>query len=288
MNTTTVRESALSVSVIICAKNAELTLEQCLASVEENRPSEIILIDDGSTDSTTEIARRYTDKVYPNEGKGLSHARQLGAEKASCDYIFYVDSDVIIPEGCLQTMIREMETRGYTGIHAQVIGTDNASYWGWAEDQHFRMRFNREGEARSIITMAGIFKKDAILKYKFDPFFVVASEDGDLCYRLRKNGLKLGISSAFVYHQHRATLRSFIRQRVRYGRGNARFFWKHKAVTTLLGASLMAPFGIIVCIERRSPKMFPYYLVWSLSGTYGTLSEMASLIFRSLVPHVPK
>ena len=278
----------MSVSVVICAKNAEPTLEQCLESVERNKPSEIILVDDGSTDMTAEIARRHTDKVYPNEGKGLSHARQLGAVKASTDHIFYVDSDVILSENCLQTMMHEMETNGYTAIHAQVIGTDNASYWGWAEDQHFRMRFNREGEARSIITMAGIYKRDAILQYKFDPFFVVASEDGDLCYRMRENGLKLGISSAFVYHQHRATLKSFISQRVRYGRGNARFFWKHKAVTTLLGASLMAPFGIAVCISKRSPKMLPYYLVWSLAGTYGTLSEMVSLTFRRMMPHVPK
>jgi glycosyltransferase involved in cell wall biosynthesis len=288
MNTTRVRESALSVSVVICAKNAEPTLERCLESVEKNKPSEIILVDDGSTDNTTEIASRYTDKVYPNEGKGLSHARQLGAEKATFDHIFYVDSDVILSENCLQTMMHEMDTNGYTAIHAQVIGMDNASYWGWAEDRHFRMRFNREGDARSIITMAGIYKKAVILDYRFDPFFIVASEDGDLCYRLIKKGLKLGISSAFVYHQHRATFRSFIRQRVRYGRGNARFFWKHRAVMTLVGTSLMAPFGIVVCIERRSPKMFPYYLVWSLAGTYGTLSEMASLTFRRLMPQVPK
>ena len=278
----------MSVSVVICAKNAESTLERCLESVQKNKPSEIILIDDGSTDGTVEITRRHTDKVYPNKGKGLSHARQLGAEKASADHIFYVDSDVILSENCLKIMMHEMETNGYTAIHAQVIGTDNASYWGWAEDQHFRMRFNKEGEARSIITMAGIFEKGAILEYKFDPFFVSASEDGDLCYRLRKGGLRLGISSAFVCHQHRASLISFIRQRVRYGRGNSRFFWKHKAITTLLGASLMAPFGIAVCISKRSPKMLPYYLVWSLAGTYGTFSEMASLTFRRPMPNIPK
>ena len=278
----------MSVSVVICAKNAESTLERCLESVRKNEPSEIILIDDGSTDGTVEITRRHTDKVYPNKGKGLSHARQLGAENASADYVFYVDSDVILSENCLQTMMHEMETNGYTAIHAQVIGTDNASYWGWAEDQHFRMRFNREGEARSIITMAGIYKKDAILKFKFDPFFVSASEDGDLCYRLRKGGLRLGISSAFVCHQHRGTFRSFIGQRVRYGRGNARFFWKHKEVITLLGTSLMAPFGIIVCIRKRNPRMLLYYLVWSLAGTYGTLSEMISLIFRRPMADIPK
>jgi len=279
---------SLNVSAVICAKNAELTLKLCLESVQKNKPAEIILVDDGSSDSTVEIARSYTDKVYSNEDKGLSHARQLGAEKASAEHIFYVDSDVVLPENCLRIMMDETEAKGYVGIHAQVIGGDTTSYWGWAEDQHFRMRFNKQGEAQSIGTAAGVYKRDAILTYKFDPFFTNTSEDHDLSYRLRKHGLKLGISSAFVYHYHRTTLRSFIRQRVRYGEGNARFFWKHRAVISLLGTSLMVPFGVVICIKKRSPKMLPYYLVWSVAGTYGTLSEMVSLTFRRLMPHVPK
>ena len=279
----------MSVSVVICAKNAELTLRLCLESVGKNKPLEILLIDDGSRDSTVEIARRFTDKVYSNEGAGLSHARQLGAERASADHIFYVDSDVVLSENCLQTMLDEMEKKGYTGIHAQLIGGDNTSYWGWAEDQHFKMRFNKRGEGQSIGTAAGVYERDAILEYKFDPFFITASEDGDLCYRFKKNGLKVGMSSsAFAFHYHRSTFRSFVSQRVRYGKGNARFFWKHRVVLTLFGASLMAPFGIVVCIKKLSLKMLPYYWVWSVAGTYGTLSEMASLTFHRLMPNVPK
>jgi len=275
----------LAISVVICAKNAAGTIGQCLDSVKRNEPSEIVVVDDGSTDNTVEVARKHTDKVYFNNGTGLSYARQLGAEKASGSYIFYVDSDVILPDGCLRTMMDEMKTRAYSGICAQVIALKNGSYWARAEDQHLRMRFNREGEARSIVTMASIYGRDTILRYGFDPFFVNASEDGDLCYRLRRNGLLLGISSAFVYHQHRATLSNFIKQRVGYGRGNARFFWKHKAVTTLMGTTLMIPFGILMCVRSRSLRIFPYYLVWSVAGTYGTLRELGALMFRRLRSH---
>jgi glycosyltransferase involved in cell wall biosynthesis len=272
----------LAISVVICAKNAAGTIGQCLDSVRRNEPSEIVVVDGGSVDGTVQIARKYTDRIYDDKGNGLAYARHLGAEHASGSHVFYVDSDVILPEGCLQTMMDEMKTRGYCGIHAQVIGFKEESYWAWAEGQHFRARFNKEGEAKSIGTIACIYRRDTILKYGFDPFFVNAAEDADLCYRVRRNGLRLGKSSAFIYHQHRATLSSFIKQRVSYGRGNARFFWKHKAAIALMGPTLMIPFGILMCVRSRSLRIFPYYLVWSVAGTYGMLRELGTLMFGRL------
>lgn len=277
----------MDVSVVICAKNAERTIEECLDSIRMNNPSEIIVIDDGSTDKTAEISRRFTSRIYSNDGRGVPRARQLGAEMASGSHIFYVDSDVILTEDCLQTMMREMKANGYSGIHAQVLGAKDGGYWGWAEDQRFRMRFNRVGEAPYIVTMAAIFERNVILKYQFDPFFTVAGEDSDLSYRLRKAHLRLGISSAHVYHSHRATATTFIKQRVRYGKGNARFFWKHRSLVALVGPSAQLPFGILVCIKQRSVKILPYYLVWSISGTYGLLTQLASLIVRKLVSNMP-
>ncbi len=278
----------MDVSVVVCAKNAERTVEECLKSVIMNNPSEIIVIDDGSTDKTAEISRRFTSHIYSNDGRGLPRARQLGAEMASGSHIFYVDSDVILTEDCLQTMMREMKASGYIGIHAQVLGAENGGYWGWAEDQRWRTRFNKVGEAPYLATMAAIFERDVILKYQFDPFFAMSAEDGDLCYRLRKAHFKLGVSSATVYHRHRATAATFIRQRVRYGMGNARFFWKHKSFVSLFGTSAQLPFGIFVCIKQRSVRMLPYYLVWSIAGTYGTLTELATLTVRKLVSNMPE
>jgi glycosyltransferase involved in cell wall biosynthesis len=278
----------VDISVIICAKNSEKTIEECLRSVERNNPSEIIVVDDGSTDGTVEVARRYTDKICLTQGKGQAYRRQLGAEKAEGDYIAYVDSDVVLSENCLQRLLEELKERGYIGIHAQVMNPENKTYWEWAEDQHFRMTFNKEGERSAIPTMAAIYSKSAIIEYKFDPFLVGASEDGDLCYRLRKDGYKFGIASVPVFHQHRSSLKSFVRQRIWYGKGNARIFWKHKSILALFGASLMIPFGIFVCVKRRGPKMLPYYFVWSISGNVGMVGQLAILVLKKLMLKVPQ
>jgi glycosyltransferase involved in cell wall biosynthesis len=282
------KERGLNVSAVICAKNAEGTIGMCLESVRRNAPSEIIVIDDGSTDRTPDIARRLADAVYLNEGgTGLAYARQLGVDRASGSRVFFVDSDIILPDGCLSKMMAEMEERGYTGINAQILGFTTTNYWEWAEDQHFRTMFNREGERSYISTMASVYVRDAVVEHRFDPFFKGAAEDLDLCYRLRSNAHKLGMSSAHAFHMHRATFGSLFRQKMWHGRGRARYVWKHRSIVHLLGASLMIPVGIAACVRNRSPKMLPYYLVWSLAGNVGLVRELAALILRRLVPDIP-
>lgn len=276
----------MEMSVVVCARNAGKTIRECLESVRRSCPAEIIVIDGNSTDDTATVAREYTDKVFSDEGRGIAYARQLGAEKATGGYVCYVDSDVVLPEGTLPLMAREMESHGYAGIHAQVLSTENGTYWQWAEDQHFRMRFNKEGEREMLGAITVMYRRNTILRYQFDPAFSFfgAPEDGDFCHRLRKDGHRLGISSAVVYHQHRASAREFVRQRMCYGKGSAQAFWKHRSVKHLAGPSLMVPFGILVCFRTRSLRMLPYYLVWSVSGNIGLVSRLCQLVGQRLMP----
>jgi len=272
----------VEISVIVCAKNAESTLEACLKSIEENEPSEIILIDGNSSDGTVQTASKHTHRIYSDEGKGLAYARQLGAQKAKSEYIAYVDSDVVLPPNCLQKMLEELQKKGYAGIHAQVVSLSNENYWEWAEDQHVRMMFNRVGERKWIGNIAAIFGKQAVMENPFDPFFIGAGEDKNLSLNLRKKGLKLGISSAYIYHQHRTSARGFIKQRIWYGKGGSRFLWKYKRIAQLVHPSLIVPFGIFVCLRKRSPRMLPYYIVWSVSSNIGMTLGLAQLIFQKL------
>jgi glycosyltransferase involved in cell wall biosynthesis len=282
------------ISAIVCTKNGEATLESCLKSIKENGPLEIIVVDGNSTDNTLEIARKYTNEIYSDGGKGLAYARQLGAEKAKGEYIAYLDSDIILPPDTLDQMLDELKEKGYTLIHAQILSWKINSYWEWAEDHYFRTKFNKEGETEGTGNIAVVCKKESVLSYKYDPFFVGAVEHVDLYYRWRKDGLRLGISLASVYHQHRATARSFIKQRIWYGKGHARFFWKYRFFSwKLWGLRLLLqpPFfmlqGLFVCLKERSLKVFPYYFLYSISSTIGLVEELSGLIFNSLVSKLP-
>lgn len=90
---------SINVSVIVPIYNAEKYLVKCLDSVVSQtlRDIEIILIDDGSTDGSADICRRYLADTrviyYRKENEGLAAARQDGLERASGEYIGFVDSD---------------------------------------------------------------------------------------------------------------------------------------------------------------------------------------------------
>jgi len=275
----------MDISVIVCTKNAGKTIEACLKSIEENEPSETILIDGNSSDNTVEIASKHTGKIYSDAGKGLAYARQLGALKARSEYIAYVDSDVVLTPNCLQKMLAELQEKGYAGIHAQVLSLNNENYWEWAEDQHVRMMFNRIGERKWIGNVAAVFRRQSVIENPFDPFFIGAGEDKNISLNLRKKGLKLGISSACIYHQHRSSAAAFVKQRFWYGKGNSRFLWKYRSIVQLIHPSLFIPFGIYVCLRKRSPRMLPYYVVWSVASNIGLAAGVAQLIFQKLKPN---
>lgn len=86
----------VSISVCMIVKNEERVLARCLDSLA-GLYEELIIVDTGSTDSTKEIAGRYTDKVYDFEWIGdFSAARNYAFSKASCDYIYSADADEVL------------------------------------------------------------------------------------------------------------------------------------------------------------------------------------------------
>lgn len=85
------------VSVIVAAYNVEKTISQAVQSLLEQTYDniEIIVVNDGSTDTTEEILKKFTDKVLiiNKVNQGLGSARNVGLEKATGDLIMFIDGD---------------------------------------------------------------------------------------------------------------------------------------------------------------------------------------------------
>lgn len=100
------------VSIIIPVYNVEQYVAECIESVinQDHRDLEIILVDDGSTDSSGEICDRYAEKdsritVYHTENHGLSGARNYGTERAHGEFIHYLDSDDKFTDGAISSEV---------------------------------------------------------------------------------------------------------------------------------------------------------------------------------------
>jgi cellulose synthase/poly-beta-1,6-N-acetylglucosamine synthase-like glycosyltransferase len=100
----------MSISVIIPALNEETRIEECLRSIRaQDVPCELIVIDNGSTDRTTEIARKYCDKVLIEPEMNLSQMRTLGVEHSTGDIIVTTDADCIAPPQWLNELLKPFQ-----------------------------------------------------------------------------------------------------------------------------------------------------------------------------------
>jgi len=235
------------VSVVVASHNGARTLSACLDSLRRlNYPDyEIILVDDGSTDGTQEIAQKHPGIriITHPENKGLSAARNTGIAAATGEIIAFTDSDCRADQDWLFHLVADLQRGGFAGIGGHnflppedslVAAAVMASPGGPAHV----MLTDREAEHIPGCNMA--FYKWALAEVGgFDPVFRKAGDDVDLCWRLQEHGRKLGFSPAgFVWHYRRSTVRAYLDQQRGYGEAEALLARKHPEYFTPIGRSI--------------------------------------------------
>lgn len=107
----------IKISIIVPVYNAEKYLEECIESVlrQTHRPAELILVDDGSTDQSRVLLRKY-EKAYPwisvltQENRGAPAARNYGFSECGGDYVLFFDADDVLRPDALTQLIRGTES----------------------------------------------------------------------------------------------------------------------------------------------------------------------------------
>ncbi len=126
--------ASVSVSVVVPVYNAAAYLKKCLDSVigQTLENIEIIIIDDGSTDGSSEICKEYAAKdsriiYYKKENEGLAAARQDGIERASGEYIGFVDSDDWLELNMYERMYSEAVKENADIVFCNCFFNDNGT-----------------------------------------------------------------------------------------------------------------------------------------------------------------
>ncbi len=219
------------VSVIVPFFNAEDTLATCLDSVSLLRypkeKLEVIVVDNGSTDSSVNIADNYNvTLLHESSVKSSYAARNIGVKAAKGDLIAFTDADCIVTAdwlthlaarwedetvGCFAGEIEAYEPRDLIenfsarqGILRQQ-GTLNCPYLPYTQTANTAYR-------KSVFDRIGLF----------DPG-MTSGGDADICWRMQKElGLKIKlIPEALVYHKHRTSLEGLFNQFGKYEHGKS-------------------------------------------------------------------
>ena len=215
------------VSVVVCAYNAADTIDDCLRSLDAlTYPNaEVIVVNDGSRDATADRVRAYPRvRLVEVPNGGLSAARNIGLAHATGDIVAYTDADVRVDPDWLTYLVQPLLREDVVGAGGpNVVPADDP----WVAQSVARapggpthvMLDDRIAEHVPGCNMA--FRREALLAVGgFNPVYLRAGDDVDICWRLQARGLRIGFApSALVWHHHRASISAYWKQQVGYGEG---------------------------------------------------------------------
>src|SRR5690606_10075257 len=211
-------------SIVIPSYNGLHLLGHCIAEIRRftDRPFELIVADDGSTDGTAEFCRRENIPfVSLPRNRGFPCAANAGLKMASGDTVVLMNNDIIVSRRWLDNMLAclySAEDIGIVGPLANYASGSQHHPLGYADLTGFH-EMTREanrpdpGKWRTVQRLVGmcmVMKRELIdrvglLDERYAPGHY---EDDDLCYRARLHGFRLMVAGdTYVHHHDRASFR---------------------------------------------------------------------------------
>jgi len=219
----------IELSIIIPAHNAGKDLGYSIGSVV-NQCSyldkvEILIIENGSTDDTTEVALEWSEK-YPcirvlHSDKGVSNARNMGIESASGNWLMFLDADDAIVEGGMEYLPFDMQKKDtdiffyghINGNNIRKVTDDDVDVTYVSEQVEEGLIHMLENPTRYMQVWAKLIKRELVLANKllFNPDLRL-SEDSDFILRCLKLAQKVELKSDVLYAysvNQASTMRTF-------------------------------------------------------------------------------
>ena len=127
-------------SIVVITKNEEKMITACLESVKW--ADELIIFDNGSTDRTLEIAKKYTANIFSYEGQDYAELRNLAFSKTKGDWVLYIDADERVLTTLKEEILEVMKSSRYAAYairRTNIILGEEVHYGPYKDDLMIRM-----------------------------------------------------------------------------------------------------------------------------------------------------
>lgn len=223
----------MTVSVVIPVYNEEKRISDTLNAIfnGSSMPLEVIVVDGGSTDRTTEIINQmYPDVILlDNPGRTAALGRNIGIKKAQGQIIAFTDGDCLVDSEWIKNIQRHFEEKDIDGLGGRVLNAKPENhyeeYWGnlaWNlimnfPDTSYEVREKKLNDA--FVTANCAYKRELLYRIKgFSKFFANNAEDVDLCWRAINSGAKLVyVPDVIIYAHNVTTLKGIAKKSFRNG-----------------------------------------------------------------------
>jgi glycosyltransferase involved in cell wall biosynthesis len=198
------------VSLIVTTKNEEKNIEKCLNSIKDQtyKNTEIIVVDNFSTDRTAEIAQKSGARVF-FKGNERSAQRNYGEHVAKGTYLIYLDADMILSENVIEECVTKCQigNDGALYIPERIVGD---GFWIKVRD------FERSFYVGTAIDAVRFIRKDIFDKIGGFDESLVGPEDWDFDRRVRGISKVDVVSSVLCHNEGGFKLKNYLRKKEYY------------------------------------------------------------------------
>ncbi|MDP8955767.1 MAG: glycosyltransferase [Actinomycetota bacterium] len=224
------------VSVVVPVRNGAETLGDCLASIlatdfpEDRR--EVLVVDNGSSDGTAEVIRKFAVRCVIEPRRGLSNARNRGIAAARGEILAFTDADCVVAKSWLRELTTGFDDPEVFAVAGEMIAfpptTPAERYFAMRKPSHTQWALAARRPwfmFASAAVRSEAFERVGL----FDPWFKGGSEDIDIAWRFYAAGLEVrSCPQAVVFHRNRTKLRQLFRQQLGSGGGQALLLRKYR------------------------------------------------------------
>lgn len=218
-----IKRNKIRVSVVIPTYNSWITLKVCISSIQKQtiKAEEIIIVDNGSSDGTSDKVKSYFPEVKLIKLKtnyGVTGGRNKGISESSpkADYILFFDHDMVADKNMLEQLLKVAEMESEAGIVTPKICYfgNRKRIWSagtginlWSGQVLFRGgedigQYENIQEVQ-VAPAAMLVKREVIKKInRFDDIYFATYEDTDFCFRAKESGFKTFYApKALAFHK---------------------------------------------------------------------------------------
>ena len=259
----------MKLSVVVCVRNEEARLRDCLRSVYENNPNEVILVDGDSSDGTLEIAREFPGiQIIESKNSSLTRDRQKGIDAAKNQLVAMIDADHRLRADDLESLLRDMDEFNFDIVQSGLISHINHGFWDTAEEASWELTQNIPGRRNMVGTAPAIYNKRVFNFARFDDHITATIDDTDYSYRLSKfPELRFGVGRTKIRQYHFADFRTYVKKFQWYGVGDGEFCRKHPERMPSMIFHLLVRYPILhswKAIRAGNFRAVPFFILQGL------------------------
>jgi len=224
------------ISIVIPALNEEEQISRCLGKIREldypQDKTEVIVVDNGSSDHTTIIAQAMGANVYSLPHVSIGALRNHGFEQSSGEYIAFIDADCIPGRNWLREVVTTYRNFPDAAVVCGVLASNQESHMSWVEKlwiKHLRARYQHTVQA--VMTLASfcfVIKRQKFQEVGGFNEELRTCEDSDFGYRISQTGNIIVNTNIRIVHLRNAkTLSEFFKRQLWQGRSNLQNIFSH-------------------------------------------------------------